>query len=152
MTGVFYKESDVFAFGVILLSLIIREVFIAGDLIDKNGVDEFYADARIHGVGSLYEWAAEEYGKRVAVCGKGNVSLVDQSFEDDQDFDLADGPKITDVVMDCLVDDQSERPDIDQVIDLLDGLLVVQRNQDTFGIGTNRGHKPSHDEASEVEI
>lgn len=51
-----------------------------------------------------------------------------QSLEDDPDFDPRDGPKMTDLAMQCLDEKEKKRPLMKEVVNRLEALHVVQQH------------------------
>ncbi|OMO51331.1 hypothetical protein CCACVL1_29857 [Corchorus capsularis] len=105
-----YPEVDVYAFGVILVGLIAKKVFIVEDEGPYVG-----------------RWAIKEFAIRRSVSGTGEkVSLVHQSLEEDEDFEYADGLAATNLAMQCLEFVAHDRIFIDQVVEELLKLHVVR--------------------------
>ncbi|OMO91739.1 hypothetical protein CCACVL1_07038 [Corchorus capsularis] len=118
-TDKWFPEMDVFSFGVILIGLIAKKVFIVEDHSALIGLD-------LH---SLVDWwAIKEYERRKSVSGE-NASLVHQTLEADGDFEYADGVEVTKLAMECLEPSARDRILIDVVVEDLLKLHVVR---DTF--------------------
>lgn len=132
-------KSDVYAFGIVLLSLMSKRV-----------VD--WKNARNTHVGL---WAAREYKRGCSLVHQSfeadrdfdprdfhpritkreyrrGCSLVHQSLEADPGFDPRDGSKITKLGMQCIEYKQEKRPAMKQVVKRLKALRVVQQHGEAF--------------------
>ncbi|OMP02697.1 leucine-rich repeat receptor-like serine/threonine-protein kinase [Corchorus olitorius] len=108
---------DVFAFGIILIGLIAKKVFIVEDYSIEYGVCE---DATF-----VDEWATEEYERRKSMVGD-MVSLVHESLEVDPDFQSIDGVEATKLAMQCLEPELYDRTYSDELVEQLLKLHVLQ--------------------------
>ncbi|XP_016440370.2 putative serine/threonine-protein kinase PBL21 [Nicotiana tabacum] len=102
--GAWTVKSDVYSFGVLLLDLMSKRV------IDLKNTLATAVDL----------WALKEY--------KPGCSLVHQSLEDDPYFDRRDGPKMTDLAMQCMDEEEKKRPLMKEVVSRLEALHVVQQH------------------------
>ncbi|EYU30532.1 hypothetical protein ABFS82_14G178600 [Erythranthe guttata] len=115
------NKKDVFAFGVILLSLISKRVYTEED--------------RQSGFPTVYEWALgqcqafESYSE----MKDAKFSLVHKSMAYESEFCGKDGHKITMIALECVNRVQSERPAMKQVFRSLRKLEVVKNNADFVG-------------------
>ncbi|XP_012830658.1 PREDICTED: probable receptor-like protein kinase At5g56460 [Erythranthe guttata] len=115
------NKKDVFAFGVILLSLISKRVYTEED--------------RQSGLPTVYEWALgqcqafESYSE----MRDAKFSLVHKSMASESEFCGEDGHKITMIALECVNGVQSERPAMKQVFRALRKLEVVKDNAEFIG-------------------
>ncbi|EYU42129.1 hypothetical protein MIMGU_mgv11b016476mg, partial [Erythranthe guttata] len=126
-TGDWSIKQDVFAFGVILLSLISKRVYTDED-----------SEA---GAPFVFEWAFTEYEE--ALESKSDVketefSLVHKSLAAEDDFCTVDGHKITTLALECVNRDEDERPTMKQVVKSLLKLEIVKQNADFIGVNKAR--------------
>ncbi|KAL7086965.1 hypothetical protein ACP275_13G036000 [Erythranthe tilingii] len=116
------NKEDVFAYGVILLSLISRRVHTEED--------------RKAGVPFIYEWAVKEY--EAFECQNSKFSLVHKSLSEGGDFSPSDGYKITKLALECINGVEHERPTMEQVFSSLLELEVAKQHADF--LGANNAH------------
>ncbi|XVF27819.1 hypothetical protein REPUB_Repub14bG0141800 [Reevesia pubescens] len=114
-----YKEPDVFAFGIILVGLIAKRVFIVEDYAKKYSI---HVDALVH------RCAREEYERRKSLYGEDKASLVHESLEVDSDFNLAEGVEVTKLAMQCLKYYFDGRPTAEELVQCLSELDVLQHS------------------------
>ncbi|KAK6919592.1 hypothetical protein RJ641_015496 [Dillenia turbinata] len=120
VTGVGTDKCDVFAFGVLLLGLIAKRVYTEED--------------RLCGKPFVYEWAQSNYKPRKSIFGifgQSRDCLVHQSFGADATYDPCDGFEITKIAMQCVEYDPMKRPNMMEVCESLQRLLVVKRKGST---------------------
>ncbi|KAJ4830202.1 hypothetical protein Tsubulata_050948 [Turnera subulata] len=112
--GPWERKIDVSSFGVILLSLISKRIFV-----DKEGA---------------YKWAEEEYKARLSVpdSSKSQCSLVNHSFTTERGFNSGDGIKITKLAMQCV--DTPRCPTMKKVVKGLMKLHAVRNYGDELGV------------------
>ncbi|KAJ4825250.1 hypothetical protein Tsubulata_043751 [Turnera subulata] len=112
--GSFDRKCDVEAFGVVLLSLISKRMFV-----NEEGASE---------------WAKEEYKARLSVPGssRSQCLLVNQSFMTERGFNSRDGIKITKLAMRCM--DFCRLPTMKKVVKRLMKLHAVQNYGDELGV------------------
>ncbi|KAL7128960.1 hypothetical protein ABFS83_13G030300 [Erythranthe nasuta] len=127
-TGCWSVKQDVFAFGVILLSLISKRIY-------------KYED-RQSGVPFVFGWALSEYE---AFESKNDVedtefSLVQKSLADEDDCCPDDRHAITMLALECINKDEHKRPTMKKVVRSLLELEVVKHNADF--LGAKKGPKP----------
>lgn len=110
-----------FAFGVILVSLISKRVYSEED--------------RVNGVPYVYEWALREADAFESEGGMTNTefSLVNESLAAECELFPGDGHKITKLALDCVNGDVSQRPTMKQVYRVLKKLETVKQHADFFG-------------------
>ncbi|KAL8031533.1 hypothetical protein ABFS82_13G032300 [Erythranthe guttata] len=121
-TGNCSNKEDVFAYGVILLSLISRRVHTEED--------------RKAGVPFIYEWAVNEY--EAFECQNTKFSLVHKSLSEGGDFSHSDGYKITKLALECINGVEHERPTMEQVFRSLLELEVAKQHADFLGANDTR--------------
>ncbi|KAL9145264.1 hypothetical protein ABFS82_13G030700 [Erythranthe guttata] len=119
-TGDWSIKQDVFAFGVILLSLISKRVYTDEDEDSEAGAP------------FVFEWAFTEYEE--ALESKSDVketefSLVHKSLADEDDFCRDDGHKITMLALECVNGDENQRPMMKQVVKSLLKLELIGVNK-----------------------
>ncbi|KAL8028747.1 hypothetical protein ABFX02_14G181000 [Erythranthe guttata] len=114
-------KKDVFAFGVILLSLISKRVYTEED--------------RQSGLTTVYEWASGqcEAFESYSEMRDAKFSLVHKSTASESEFCGDDGHKITMIALECVNRVQSERPAMKQVFRALRKLEVVKNYADFIG-------------------
>ncbi|KAL7087142.1 hypothetical protein ACP275_13G048300 [Erythranthe tilingii] len=117
-TGDRSNKQDVFAFGVVLLFLILKRVYTDED---SESCAPF-----------VFEWAFREYEE--ALQSKTEFSLVHKSLADEDDFCTDDGHKITMLALECVNGDENQRPTVKQVVKSLLKLEVVKQNADFIGV------------------
>ncbi|KAL4318876.1 hypothetical protein GQ457_18G024000 [Hibiscus cannabinus] len=120
------EVNDVFAFGVILLSLISKRVFIVEDHAEQYSIrsDSLLID----------EWAEEEHGRRELLYGD-KTSLVHESLELDSDFDSVDGIEVTKLAMQCIeYYDIDERPSTEDVVQRLSELHILKHPSQAWSL------------------
>lgn len=121
------EKSDVYAFGIILLGLISKRVY------DPEKSPDVTCNPLLN------KWAESEYKPNKSILGfrksKNKCSLVHHNFEEDQAYYSIDGPKITDLAMQCVDFWHMDRPTMKQVVDCLLNLHVVRHHADTLGVG-----------------
>ncbi|XP_047337104.1 G-type lectin S-receptor-like serine/threonine-protein kinase At1g61360 [Impatiens glandulifera] len=125
------KKSDVYAFGVMLLSLVSKKII----------TEEMYCMGEI----SVCEWAHEKY----ELC----ESLVHESLQEDPCFYDVDGKKFSMIGVLCTSDKCQDRPSIKEVVNKLLHLRVLQNQKEllikklypyfSFDMGKNK--KPFSD-------
>ncbi|KAG8387131.1 hypothetical protein BUALT_Bualt03G0221400 [Buddleja alternifolia] len=113
------NKQDVFAFGVILLSLISKKVYT-----EEN---------RQAGVPFVYQWARKEYESAVEM-EKPMFSLVHESLAKEPVFCPADGHKITMLALECVNGGVDQRPTMKQVYRSLKKLEVVKGHAPFLGL------------------
>ncbi|KAL7126300.1 hypothetical protein ABFS83_14G176900 [Erythranthe nasuta] len=115
------NKQDVFAFGVILLSLISKRVYTDED--------------RQSGLPTVYEWASGqcEAFESYSEMRDAKFSLVHKSIAAESEFCGDDGHKVTMIALECVNRVQSERPKMKQVFRGLRKLEVVKKNADFIG-------------------
>ncbi|KAG8372817.1 hypothetical protein BUALT_Bualt12G0106500 [Buddleja alternifolia] len=120
-------KQDVFAFGVILVSLISKEVYTEDD---RQGSLPF-----------VYEWAWREFEAYESDIDmeKPEFSLVHKNLAEGPDFCLGDGHKITALALKCVNRDECERPNMKQVVRSLLKLEVVKQHSHFLGLNNNWG-------------
>ncbi|KAI3469047.1 hypothetical protein Pfo_025710 [Paulownia fortunei] len=116
------NKQDVFAFGVILLSLISQRVYTEED--------------RQAGVPFVYKWALRESEAFESDSDMENTqfSLVHKSQAAESDFCPADGHKITMLALECVNGVEYARPTMKQVVRSLLKLEVVKQHADFLGV------------------
>ncbi|KAK6137914.1 hypothetical protein DH2020_028348 [Rehmannia glutinosa] len=120
------NKQDVFAFGVILVSLISKRVYTEED--------------RQAGTPFVYEWAireSEAYEKSEGDMKNTNFSLVHKSLAAECDLLCpADAHKITMLALECVNKAEHERPTMKQVFRSLRKLEVVKQHADYLKANT----------------
>ncbi|KAL9680891.1 hypothetical protein QQ045_012671 [Rhodiola kirilowii] len=119
--GKWSEKCDVFAYGVVLLSLISKKV--VEDKPKKINSEHF-----------LYEWAHTKYKKETTEpkfqgC---KFSLVHKSLEEDAFFSITDGVTITKLAMQCVHYNPLKRPTMKQVSGRMRKLSIIQNHADLF--------------------
>ncbi|KAK4440811.1 putative serine/threonine-protein kinase PBL26 [Sesamum alatum] len=114
--GFWSHRSDEYAFGVVLLGLITKEVYTEEDRKNLNPC--------------LIERAFEKYECDRERVGDENFrfSLVHKSFEADPSFCASDAPNITRLALYCVNDYPYNRPRLDEVVNWLQQLKVVRHH------------------------
>ncbi|KAK4408875.1 LRR receptor kinase SERK2 [Sesamum angolense] len=109
-------RTDEYAFGVVLLGLMGKEVYTDED--------------RLYFKPCIADRAAEKYRCEQARVGGENFrfSLVHKSFEADPSFCASDAPNITRLAWYCTSYFPCERPDLDEIVNWLQRLKVVRRH------------------------
>ncbi|KAL3503093.1 hypothetical protein ACH5RR_037542 [Cinchona calisaya] len=120
--GELTEKTDVFAFGVVLLCLITKTVYVENGKSDIPSV--------------LYEWAWTKYKsyKSGGEDGKSDHLLVHQSLSAEPDYCSSDGCTIVNLGMKCIDNIQSERPTMKQVYKQLLKLEVVKHHANFVGL------------------
>ncbi|GFQ04526.1 probable serine/threonine-protein kinase nak [Phtheirospermum japonicum] len=114
------NKQDVFAFGVILLSLISKRVYTEED--------------RRAGAPFVYEWAIREFEANADELNEAtDFSLVHKSLAGESDFCPGDGHKITMLALECVVKAENERPTMKQIFRSMRKLEVVKQHADYVG-------------------
>ncbi|CAK9171075.1 unnamed protein product [Ilex paraguariensis] len=113
------EKSDIFAFGVLFMMLITKRVHKEKG---RSNVDEPF----------LHQWAQSQHTEKKSIMG--SCSLVHHSLEADPDFVSSDGPRITQIAMQCVEYDPSRRPTMKQVVSYLLNLAVVQDHARDLGL------------------
>ncbi|CAM8946103.1 unnamed protein product [Rhodiola kirilowii] len=122
--GKWSEKCDVFAYGVVLLSLISKKV-----VVDKP--------KKINPEPFLYEWAHTKYQKQSAeqIFEGCKFSLVHKSLEAEPLFSMVDGVLLTKLAMQCVDYNPLKRPTMKQVVGRLRKLSIIQNHTDLFGFG-----------------
>ncbi|KAK8489952.1 hypothetical protein V6N13_099868 [Hibiscus sabdariffa] len=118
-----YEESDVWAFGVVLLGLISKRVFIVEDHAEEYSIrsDSLLIDL----------WAVKEHERRRLLYGD-KASLVHENLEVDCGFEPIDGIEITKLAMQCIEYFFEDRPTMEQVVQRLSELHVLKHPFETW--------------------
>ncbi|XP_047335920.1 serine/threonine-protein kinase BIK1-like [Impatiens glandulifera] len=112
ITAMRTKKSDIFAFGVMLLSLITKRLTIR-NVNRENGTcsdDPF-----------LEDWAYEEY--------MGGKSFVHPSFQENRGFYVGDGCKLSKLALSCSSHSREDRPTIKKVVKSFLELQVFKKSR-----------------------
>lgn len=119
------SKQDVFAFGVILVSLISKRAYTE--------------EHRQGGVPFIYKWALgeSETFKSCSDMKNTQFSLVHESLQPDSDFCVGDGHKISMLALECVNRVEAERPTMKQVCRSLLKLEVVKHHSDFIGASNN---------------
>lgn len=108
-------ESDVLAFGVVLLNLITKRPY-------KHPEGPF-----------LDDWVKMYEEKIAGSDDKTKCSLVHASLEADPGFYSKDGPKITRLTMQCVENSPRDRPSMRQVVNQMLKLRIVRKHAKALG-------------------
>ena len=124
-TGVWYRWSDVYAYGCVLLGLISKKIY-TEDV--KNGST------------LVTEWATEQYDTETSKGGsvRSRFSLVDSGLVKDPDYYTSDGVELTKLALQCIDMDSYERPTMSQVVRRLLNLRVIRKHAKELGIKQKR--------------
>ncbi|KAK3012912.1 hypothetical protein RJ639_008326 [Escallonia herrerae] len=112
------EKTDVFAFGVVLLNLLTKSVFIE----EEEGEGERERERPC-----LREWPPVMY-----LTDWGTEWSLHRSLEADQLFCELDGSRIIELAKQCLESDPTDRPTMKQVVRDLMKLQIVQRHAETL--------------------
>ncbi|XVF27818.1 hypothetical protein REPUB_Repub14bG0141700 [Reevesia pubescens] len=117
--GHWYEDTDVFAFGIILVGLIAKRVFIVEDYAEEHSIRR--------GSPLVHRWAIKEYERRKSLYGEDKASLVHESLEEDSGFKSAEGVEVTKLAMQCL-EYFDGRPTAEELVQCLSELDVLQHS------------------------
>lgn len=126
------EKSDVFAYGVVLLGLIMKTVY----------TDE---DRKNH-LPFVYELAHDKLKSELS------SSLVHQSLEEEHFFNPMDGILLTKLAMQCVDHDPQKRPSMKQVVKSLRELCIFIHHSDSFRVNEliKSEYKEKNKELSEL--
>ncbi|KAK4440816.1 Receptor-like kinase LIP2 [Sesamum alatum] len=130
--GLWSHRTDEYAFGVVLLGLITKEVYTEED--------------RLNFKPCIVDRAFEKYSCDQERAGGENFrfSLVHKSFEADPSFCASDAPNITRLAWYCVNYCPCDRPRIDEIVNWLQQLKVVRRHLRVYIERGKRKHSLFH--------